>query len=379
MAKAIMRDGRYDIRVMVIGGERDYVYDGVQVYSVSVCKIGSSDYFSCVTDWLKKWLFLRKLKTIGIDLEKIVVCHINIVERLCHYGVWIKKKNLKCFVFAHHHWSGLFSLPGGKMNYFSALRAYEYWRLCRDFWAIDAHVFCSEHTRRCFGKLYPTRDFSNEIDLKICLPRLLRDKYFMKYRESVVFYNGINTRLFSSSTNIKPLHGKFRIGCVANFTPSKSQITLIKAFALFVSHALDAELIFVGSGMALDRCKKWVATHELTGFVTFIHEMDHKELPEFYQSLSLFVLPSYFEAFNCTIIEAWACGVPCFTTDVISFKEVLSSEDRKTWLFPAKDEKTLADKLLWAYRTRPMRQRLVTDLNIDKITHQFLDWVELHA
>ena len=38
--------------------------------------------------------------------------------------------------------------------------------------------------------------------------------------------------------------------------------------------------------------------------------MMHENLPSFYQSLDLFVLPSYYEAFGCVYAEAYSCGVP---------------------------------------------------------------------
>ena len=254
----------------------------------------------------------------------------------------------------------------------SAVKAIEYIRLCRDFMSVDAHVFCSKSCRNGFGKEYMDGEMR---DLRAILPfsGLLPE---MRYKDSVVCYNGVDATIFNTSGMERKANNVFRIGCVANYIPCKSQITLIKAFSSVCREMPGAELVLVGTGKTREMCQTWVMDNGLSERIYFRDEMSHLELGNFYKSLSLYVLPSCLEAFNCSLIEAWACGVPCMTTDVISFKEVLPREEWGKWLFPAKDHNALAEKLLWAYNTRPQRQKLTVDLNVNKITTQFLDWID---
>ncbi len=370
--KALMRDGRYDVKVMVPGLREDYEYDGIKIYGFKRFGIGDSDYFSLFTDAFKKHAFAEKLKQMGLNPSSISVCHLHLVERLCFLGAWLKRRNPHCLVLAHHHWTGLYDYVGGAMAKFGVVRMIEYLRLRRDFSIVDAHVFCSEICRQGFGHLYDNdrmRDLREMLPLGSCLPQ-------MHYRDSVVCYNGIDTSVFNPGKDGQE-HDVFRIGCVANFIPCKSQITLIRAFARVYHEMSGAELVFVGTGKTREMCQRWVVDKGLSKQIFFRNEVPHLELETFYKSLSLYVLPSCLEAFNCSLIEAWACGVPCMATDVISFKEVLPKEDWDKWLFPAKNEEVLAEKLLWAYKTRPTRQRLSRDLDINKITRQFLDRIDV--
>ena len=146
-----MRDGRYDVRVMIPGDGKDYEYNGIRVFSFRHHKLGCSDYLSLLTDRLKKRSFAHKLREMGLAPKDISVCHVNIVERMCFYAAWIKKKNPSCFAFAHHHWSGLYGYPGGYMAKLRLVRLMEYCRIQKDYKTIDAHVFCSVQTKKCFG------------------------------------------------------------------------------------------------------------------------------------------------------------------------------------------------------------------------------------
>lgn len=373
--KAIIRDGHYDVRVMIPGDGKDYEYNGIKVFSFRQKKIGCSDYLSPLTDNLKKISFAHKLRDMGLSPRDINVCHVNLVERMCFYASWIKNRNPVCFTFAHHHWSGLYGYPGGYVAKFPLVRLIEYCRIQKDYKTIDAHVFCSEQTKKSFGQMFRDECFANGEDLRNSLPfhQMLPE---LSFRDAAVFYNGVDYGLFHVSNEISSNKQRYLVGCVANFNESKSQMTLIDAFAKVCGEMPGAELIFVGSGLTLPACRGKVAYYGLEDKISFVVEMDHKNLPTFYNSLSLFVLPSYFEAFNCSIIEAWACGVPCIATDAISFKEVLPREEWDKWLFPAKDANALAHKLLWAYTTRPNRQELFIDLNINAIARQFLRWIE---
>lgn len=367
--KAIMRDGRYDVRVMVAGAGRDYDYDDIKVYRFKPFTLGCSDYFSLFTDFFKKRAFARKLAEMGLCPQNISVCHVHLVERLCFYGAWLKRRNPNCIVLAHHHWNGLYGYVGGRMARCSAVKAIEYVRLCRDYMSVDAHVFCSESCRNGFGKEYVNGEMC---DLRADLP-FSGFLPVMRYRDSVVCYNGVDATIFNTGGMERRADNVFRIGCVANYIPCKSQITLIKAFARVCTEMPEAELVFIGTGKTREMCQRWAADNGVSERIFFRNEIPHLELEAFYKSLSLYVLPSCLEAFNCSLVEAWACGVPCMATDAISFKEVLPQEEWDRWLFPAKDEKALAEKLLWAYNTRPPRQKLTEDLDIDTITTKYLD------
>lgn len=376
--KAIMRDGRYDLRVMVGTEGEDYEIDSIKVYRFKRFKLGASDYLNCLTDIFKIRLFYLKILDMGVDLKDVAVCHVHLLERYAIYAAWVKKMNPKCFTMLHHHWTG--SIDGLGYVRFKMLpfvKEMQYLRLRHSYEMVDAHVFCSNMARNGYARYYPNGLLSEGVEQReqlICPSRFRA----MRCPSPYVVYNGIDSTVFNVGNAVKyKKDNVYRIGCVSNYLLTKSQITLLRAFASVVDRMPEAKLLLVGSGRMLISCKAFVERMGLSSKVEFISEMPHDTLPDFYHSLDLYVLPSYYvEAFNCTLIEAWACGVPCMATDSISFKEVLPHEEWSKWLFPAKNEKVLAEKLLWAYETRPSRQCLSHNLDIDEITRNLLDWVD---
>lgn len=371
-AKGLIDSNCYDVKVLSIGQNENYVYHGIQVLGVKTFKIGASDWFAFITDYIKIYFLLKKMYEEQIHLNDIAVCHINLIDRMAFYGTLFKIISPKCKLLFHHHWSGVCPLPGGRLLKIPLVRELEYLRLYHQYKNADVHVFCSQQTQARFNLQYDTngvgRDLREMCRFSNLLPKL-------KIKNSMVFYNGVNTHLFSKKNDGNDaIHdGKFRIGCVANFTPTKSQRTLIEAFYQIHEICSDVVLLFVGSGATLHECKILVQRFALTDKVFFIEEMDHSKLASFYLSLDLYVLPSYFEAFNCSLVEAWACGVPCIATKEISFGEVLFPQDRDFWLFPAKDSKTLAKCILNVYHNNVAQQVLSKNLNITHILKQFLE------
>lgn len=374
--KAMVRDGRYDVRVMVPGSGEDYEVEGVKVYRFRSCSIGDSDYLSLFTDWIKVLLFSRKLQKMGVAQKDVSVCHVHLVERLGFYAAWMKRRNPGCLTLIHHHWCGLYGYPGGCLTRIGFVRAIEYLRIRNDYLRVDAHIFCSERAMASVDKTFPGLRFENETDLRTKLPfgRWLPS---FELQDACVCYNGVDVSLFCAP-EVKLLRQGFRIGCVGNYISSKSQIVLLHAAKLLKGKIEGLKVLLVGTGCCLEDCRRFVAENWLEGVAEFLTEMDHTRMPAFYQSLDLYVLPSYFEAFNCSLIEALGCGVPVMTTDVVSFKEVLAPTDYSRYLFPARDAGALARGIFKLYNERNLGRfpSMVRDLNINRIISEFLDWVD---
>ena len=119
----------------------------------------------------------------------------------------------------------------------------------------------------------------------------------------------------------------------------------------------------------LEDCKKYILENKLP--VTIIPSMDHKDLPEFYRSLDLFVLPSYFEGFGCVFTEAWSCGTPFITCVGQGMDDLIYDEDRDKWLCRQHDAEDLAKKILSYYSNR-YEQRLSGTVDIVEMVERFM-------
>ena len=120
-------------------------------------------------------------------------------------------------------------------------------------------------------------------------------------------------------------------------------------------------------------CMNFIQKEGLNAYFEFHEEVMHEKLPEFYHSLDLFVLPSYFEAFGCVYAEAYCCGVPFIAVEGQGISEII--EDGYKWMIKKGDYQQLAN-LIEKCMTTPSSQTLSIDLDIDVLIKQYLDFLD---
>ena len=368
--KALVRDGRYDVRVLTIGRGGDYEWDGVKVLRMRrlVVPCGLAPFLFAPVN---NFIFRRKLRDAGIDSSKVAVCHVNTFV-FGHYAAYFKRlsKSAKAIVQIHSSFNPV--LRSGRLGLVPVHAAWLYLYYRGVLRGVDLLAFVSETARQTFGKYYmgapegETRDVRRQLLMGRWLPEL-------ELPRQAVVYNGIDTALFTP--NGEKAHDGFVIGCVANFEPLKDHMTLLKAACLLKDHVPDLKVRLVGSGPTLGKCRRYVERNGLGGVVSFEGEVDHRAMPEFYRSLDLFVLPSRLEGFSCSCVESWACGTPVLFCRGISFSEVLPDEERERWGFSPQDAEELSRKIL-AFRENRWEQKLCRDLDINHVWSEFLDGLE---
>lgn len=364
--RALMHGGRYEVRVFLTGKTKDdYDYNGIRVHCVRRLKF-PLDCAPFLFARLNGWLFKRKLKSLGIDIANVAVCHSNMEPE---YSFAIKLANPKAKVLWQTHWMGApFSLSIYRLGVLKGLSdlLYLHWRKMLE--AMDVVVVLSELHKSQFGMAYPDGPLGRAIDMR-------EQTLFRRYRaisppKICVFYNGIDTSVFCPQNRLQ--HNGFVIGCIGNFGPTKGQMTLIKAFPKILRHIPDAKLVFVGSGPKLEECKQEAEALCVSDAITFESECDHLTLADKYRSFDLFVLPSWREGFCCVLVEAVGCGTPAMATDAISFKEVIPKEDWGKWLIKPMDHVALAAKIV-DYHDKKYEFRFNRSMDINDLWKDFLD------
>ena len=96
---------------------------------------------------------------------------------------------------------------------------------------------------------------------------------------------------------------------------------------------------------------------------------------EFSQSLDLFVLPSYWEAFGCVYTEAFACGVPFIAVKGQGISELLLDNDVNNWLIDKGDYKELSHLIENFIKTRP-QQKLSQPIDIITLINAYLKYIQ---
>lgn len=118
------------------------------------------------------------------------------------------------------------------------------------------------------------------------------------------------------------------LGCVGVFLPDKGQEWLIRALAELRKDVPDTRLILAGDGPSrpgLEKLAVELGVHDaviLPGFV--------REVEKVYAALDVFLLPSFFEAFNNSLLAAMAYQIPSIAFRRGALTEVL--EDGRSGL-----------------------------------------------
>ena len=367
--RAIIRTNRYDVRIFVPGDGADYDYEGLHVCRVKQYGFPKGfDPFPFF--WVNSRLFLKKIKSEGIDFEKIEVVHSN---ANAPWAAALKIANPNILAIYHNHQGGApFGIghPSlGPIPLYSDL-LYFFTRMVYE--KMDIMVQLNHQQKNDFGKAYPHGVLEPCVDIR---RQLLFGRFYrpIRLKHPYCLYNGYDSAVFNVYGR-KP-HKGFVIGCIGNFIKSKDQKTLIRACVALRSKINDLKVKLIGSGPCLKDCAQLVKDNCLEGVVSFEAERDHLLLADWYRELDLFVLPSYYEGFCTVLIEAIACGTPAMATDAISFKEVIPQEDWDLWLFPVGRHDVLAKKIERFYFKRE-RFRFNQDMNEDYLVGEFLKEIE---
>lgn len=149
----------------------------------------------------------------------------------------------------------------------------------------------------------------------------------------------------------------FHIGYAGGLLPEKGLDLLLRACAGLVG---AWRLTLVGSGEQLEALRTLAAQTGIAERVTLGVRLSSAEMPDFYRSLDLLVLPSrtrpnWKEQFGRVLIEAMACGVPVLGSDSGEIPHVIGDAGL---IFPEGDTEALRSHVQRLLDDRPTRSRL---------------------
>jgi glycosyltransferase involved in cell wall biosynthesis len=173
-----------------------------------------------------------------------------------------------------------------------------------------------------------------------------------------VVYSGVDGRFFvEAPKNGKSIPKKFGITkkyilFLGTIEPSKNITRLLHAFSLFKEDRMkrsrrelcDYQLLIAGKpGWLASDIKHMVRDLQLTRDVKFSGYVIGDELVPLFKHAQFFVLPSLYEGFGTTILEAFATGLPAIITNAGSAPEIVKDSAR---LVNPIDTKDIADAMI---------------------------------
>ncbi len=152
-----------------------------------------------------------------------------------------------------------------------------------------------------------------------------------------LIYNGVDEKLFSPVDAFNQAKTDFGFtaddvvfGCIARLDPVKNLPALIRGFALVQKTAPQAKLMIVGGGQQHDELLKLVADLQLQNSVLLTGE--RSDIEHCLRGMDVYVLPSFYEGFSVTILEAMAAGLPIVAGRVGGTPELVQN-GRNGYLF----------------------------------------------
>lgn len=114
----------------------------------------------------------------------------------------------------------------------------------------------------------------------------------------------------------------------ATFGKHKNILTLVKAFAQISEHYPNIKLVLTGGANTGDaakeraKLKEYIVSRNLTEAVLFTGYVPEKMLVSLYKGATVYVIPSFYEGFGLSVIEAQYFGVPVICSDAEALLEI---------------------------------------------------------
>ncbi len=139
---------------------------------------------------------------------------------------------------------------------------------------------------------------------------------------------------------------------VGRLVEKKGVRYLIDAMPNILERHRDASLLIVGSGPEEASLMERTAELGLDGYIRFTGSVGNTQLPELYQSCSIFVFPSVVaedgdqEGFGLVLVEALGCECTVIATDLPAMKDFILDGETGV-IVSQRDSKLLAEKVCY--------------------------------
>jgi len=174
----------------------------------------------------------------------------------------------------------------------------------------------------------PVVTFSiNESDAITAVSDNLKDETYRHFdieKEIVVIPNFVDTDRFqhSNKEHFKKMlapNGERILAHVSNFRKVKRVEDVVSMFAK-VHEQMPSKLLMIGDGPERQNIEEYCRTLNICSDIRFLGKQE--QVDEILSITDLFVLPSQYESFGLSALEAMACGVPVISTNAGGLPEI---------------------------------------------------------
>jgi len=195
-----------------------------------------------------------------------------------------------------------------------------------------------------------------QVDAFIAVSSSIQQRWLARYGvEPILIPNGVDTARFNSKIDGSFLRKKMRIEdkfvilSVGRLSRQKGLQYLLQAAEYLRNEMQNFVILIGGRGEEAAQLRDWAEKHLLLKTVRFVGFIPPDSLPIYYAACDLFVLPSIFETFALTLLEALSTGKPVVCARVGGAKEIAGrfEESLQAKLVNPCDSKDLAEAIVW--------------------------------
>jgi len=132
---------------------------------------------------------------------------------------------------------------------------------------------------------------------------------------------------------------------------------LMQAIPHVIKETRNARFLILGTGSLTEKLKKSVSAMGVKGSVKFLGRVPFNEIPKYLKMSNVYVSTSLSDGTSASLIEAMACKLAPVVTDIAGNREWITAGSNGL-LFPVRDSKTLAEKIIRLLRDEDSRKSL---------------------
>ena len=196
----------------------------------------------------------------------------------------------------------------------------------------------------------------SQVDAFVAVSSSIQQSWLASYGvKSILIPNGVDTIRFNSRIDGSSLRKKMRLEdkfvilSVGRLSRQKGLHYLLQAADYLRGEMQNLVILIGGRGEEATELRDWAEKHLLSNIVRFVGFIPHDSLPTYYAACDLFVLPSVFETFALTLLEALSTGKPVVCAKVGGAQEIARRFEKslQAKLVNPCDSKGLAEAIIW--------------------------------
>jgi glycosyltransferase involved in cell wall biosynthesis len=225
-------------------------------------------------------------------------------------------------------------------------------------WMRRFYIYCEKIAAHCSDLIY----FQSREDMATA-----KKEGICEENQMIYLGNGIDLRLFSPSWDSPLMKEKKKalniddggqvIGMVGRLTDEKGYREFFEAAKIVSQTNPQTHFLAIGPSDVVG-FEKYQALISQLGLTNRVHVLGMRlDMPELYNVMDLYVLPSYREGFPRSVMEASAMGKPVIATDIRGCREAVDPGETGL-LVPIKDPMALAKAILHLLNNPALAQKM---------------------